>query len=223
MKVNLGKLRQLSQKNKNIIKINKIIESLHDRQDYAKYHFKEFKKLSSFNNEAELVKSWHTMDKESFDKRLALKANIMACIQSIHITHDLLAQLIFNVLNLTKAEKEKLYFYTVITILKRLKNDKYKNLIELLTKLRGGNLENKSSYFNYLRAIVNHSKHTYTIEPKRKLSFSPNAHQRFYFEEFKYSDILYKEIDAEFLINSEYNRESKLIIEIENELINILQ
>lgn len=220
MIVNLDTLRQLSHKSRNTININQIIESLHDRQDYAKYHFKEFKILSSYNNQSELIISCLSMDTESIDKRLAIKANIMACIQSMHITHDLLAQLIFNVLVLTI--NGNITLYQIITYLESLRNGKYSKLLELLIKLAGKDVKNKHLYIGYVSAIVNHSKHTYTIEPKTKTYFYPNVHKRFYFKEFNYKGFLYKEIDAEFLINSEYNREAKLIIEIENELINIL-
>lgn len=221
MEANLDNLRQLCSENRNIAKINKIIESLHDRQDYARYHFKEFQRLSIHTDKSELIMVAISEDNKMKEKRLGLKANIMACIQSIHITHDLLSQLISKILELEIIDR-RISFYEVVKKLSNLENIKYKILLELLIKLRGEKVKEKISYFDYITAIVNHSKHTFTIEPAFKTTFFSEVHRICYFAEFTYKGNLYPEIDAEFLINSEYIRESKLIIEIENELISIL-
>jgi|GEM_PF-6568782 len=46
MQVNLEKLLNLCEQNQNFEEISRAVKSLYYRQDYAKYHYQEFKKLS---------------------------------------------------------------------------------------------------------------------------------------------------------------------------------
>lgn len=216
MEVDLEKLRELCTNNKNLEVISKTIESLHDRQDYARYHFHEFKRLSNNKkSDIEALQLASSLDEEYIKYRIAMKSNIVACMQNMHIIHDLLGWLIFKVLDLNISNKVSLYI--VKKHLKCLDENKYENLLKLLIHL----VENEE--FQYLCDLVNHSKHKYTIEPKFKTNFTGKIERVCYCDEFSQAGNSHEKKDIELFIIVEYAREAKLIIQIENELIKILE
>lgn len=222
MESNLQKLQELCLDNQHFEIIKKIIDGLHNRQEYAIYHYHEYKKITeSIETLSEVFRLALLLDENSYSKQVALKANIMACLHNMHITHDLLGQLIDKVLNLNI--KGKIYLQTVINHLTINTNLQYANLVTLLHKFAGPTIEKAHPFFQYLADIVNHSKHQYTIEPIFKTNLQGQATRSCCFNSFKKGKNSYEEMDSDFFINTEYNREAKLIIQIENELINILQ
>lgn len=221
MKADLNKLKELSKNNKNFEEIVQTIESLHDRQDYAKYHYQEYLKLSNTNENVESILLAISTDDEFIKRRLAIKANIMACIHNMHIIHDYLGYLIFYTLNLEI--KGKIDFYKVLEYLKSLKDYRHKTLLSLLFKFKCEN-NTQFSPFKYLCDISNHSKHKFIIESKATTNLNNkkfNRNSKFFGFTQKNND--YKEMDIDTFIKKEYEREAKLIIEIENELISILE
>lgn len=223
MEANLQQLRQLCSENKNSYEISQIIESLHDREDYAKYHYQEYKRLSDEKESVyEAFKLATSFDQDYIKHRRAMKANIIACMQNMHIIHDLLGFLIFKVLDL-KINNNNIYIRTVINFLKSLNSDRHATLLKLLYKLAGEDNNNQPIYFEYLSDIVNHSKHKYTIEPKFNTNFDAKIERAWYFDNFTHRNKTHEKMDAIFFINTEYSRESNLTIQIENELINILK
>lgn len=215
LKVDLILLRELANKkhDDNISKkIEAIIESLHARQDFARYHYNLFKNtISNINTDLLKLKSAFKADDEAKKNDTTIKANILACIHSIHITHDILAYLIATVLSLDLSERE-------ITFQKvQGKVDDFKNLKNLLSEF------SDSGDYKYLTSYVNHSKHRYHIEPQITWHFTDNKHYNVQFNSFLFKGTKYPSCDVEEFLNREYNRESRLIIKIENELINILK
>ena len=220
MESDLNKLRELCDNKK---EISQIIESLHDKQEYCIYHYLEYKKITeSFDTSLKAIKFVFGLDEDTYAKQIALKSNIMACLHNMHITHDLLGQLIYRTLNLAIPE-DKVYLRTVIRHLHEQNDDRYINLVNLLNQLAGKTKNEAHQYLQYLEDIVNHSKHRYTIEPKFKTNLKRPIERSCYFEAFEKDGRSHKEMDAIFFINTEYNREAKLIMQIENELINILE
>lgn len=217
----MKKLRELCANDK---EISQIIESLHDRQDYAIHHYHEYKKLTeSLNTSEKVIRFFLGINDDAFSKKIALKANIMACLHNMHITHDLLGQLIYRILNLHFSENNKVYLRTVIKYLNDQHDGQYSDLVNLLNQLSGKTKDEAHPYFKYLEDIVNHSKHRYTIEPKCKTNLQGQVAWSCYFEAFVKDGRSHKEMDAIFFINTEFNREAKIIIQIENELISILE
>lgn len=221
MESDLKKMRELCANNK---EISQIIESLHDKQEYCIYHYLEYKKITeSFDTPIKAYKFIFGIDEDSYPKQIALKANIMACLHNMHITHDLLGQLICRALNLSISE-DKVCLRSVIRYLNEQNDDRYSSLVNLLNQLAGKTKNETHQYLQYLEDIVNHSKHRYTIEPKFKTYDLKRPQERScYFEAFTKDGRSHKKMDAIFFINTEYNREAKLIIQIENELISILE
>ncbi|MDD4884040.1 hypothetical protein [Sulfuricurvum sp.] len=215
MESDLKKLKELCGNNK---LISQIIESLHNRQDYAIYHCREYEKITELVNTSDkAIRFFLSNDVEI----IALKANIMACLHNMHITHDLLGQLICRTLNLKI--QGQVYLRKVVTHLNEQQDDRYRDLVNLLNLLAGSTNIKAPLYFQYLVDIVNHSKHRFTIEPKCKTNLQGQVTWSCYFEAFTKDGRSHNEMDAIFFINTEYNREAKLIIQIENELINILE
>lgn len=226
MEVDLQKLKSLCINNINLEIISKIIDSLHDRQDYARYHYKEYERLlDEKKSAAEVIMLAISPDQQYELHRIAMKANIISCIQNMHIIHDLLGFLILKVLDLkivkNGKEVKNIYLRTVINELTSSKDNRYTSLLNLLIQLGGKDVKNQPLYFDYLCEIVNHSKHKYTIEPKFNTNLG-KIERICYFDSFTHNK-LHEKMDAIFFINTEYNREAKLIIEIENELITILE
>jgi len=93
------------------------------------------------------------------------------------------------------------------------------------------NLENMQVLINnlishqnseYLNAIVNVSKHRYVIVPQYSISFVKDEYG-YKFSSFTFNKKDYEEKKIHEFILEEYERESKLVIEIENELIKYLK
>lgn len=220
MKADLNKLKELSKNNKNFEEIVQTIESLHDRQDYARYHYQEYLKLSNTNENVESILLAISMENEFIKRRLAIKANIIACIHNMHIIHDYLGYLIFYTLNLEI--KRKIDFYKVLDYLKSLKDYRYKTLLSLLFEFTCEDENTQFSPFKYLCDISNHSKHKFIIESKATTNFdNRKSNRNSKFVGFTQRNNAYKEMDIDIFIKKEYEREAKLIIEIENELISI--
>ncbi len=216
LEVNLKVLKEFSSKKVSIEsskKINAIIESLHDRQDYARYHYQTYRSIIE-KVDNDLLKFKLALQIEDADKKdmIAIKANITSCIQSIHITHDILAYLISTILSLNLNES-KITFNNVLE-----KVNDYKNLKNLLYEF-----SNEPDY-EYLISYVNHTKHRYHIESNLKFHFTNENHFTATIEAFTFDRKkcwLKRDVD-DFIIH-EYNREQNLILQIENELTNILE
>lgn len=213
--VNLALLKELANRNirHNVSKkIESIVESLYDRQDYAHYHYHTFKNIiSKVDTDLAKFKMAFNMSDDDIRNKTAIQANIFACMQSIHITHDILAYLIATILNLELSERE-------ITF---QKVQKKVNIFENLKNLMNA-FSNHDDY-RYLISYVNHAKHRYHIEPKITYYFVGEKHHTAEFEEFEFKGNQYQKQNVEEFLFREYNREQKLILQIENELINILQ
>lgn len=211
LKVDLAKLKSLVEQTK-VDKIEKIIESLHERQDYTRYHYHSFKNiLDTVNTDLSKFKLALQIDNVDKQNMLAIKANILACIQSLHVTHDILAFLIATVLDLGLDERE-ITFYNV-----EKKCNKFQDLTNLLNEF-----SNHEDY-KYLVSYVNHSKHRFHIDPKFIFHFTGGNHFTATFEAFSFKNYDYESKEIDSFINEEYNREQALILQIENELINILE
>jgi len=215
MKANLLQLKELANKKVTSAiskKIELIIESLHDRQDFARYHFYEYKDvMHTLNNDKLKIEQALQINNKNKKDAIAIKANITACMQNIHITHDILAYLIATVLNLDLNERE-ISFVKV-----KEKSSSFINLKKLLEDFSGHN------DYKYLISYSNHTKHRFHIDSKLTFHFTQDKHYTAIFEKFSFKGNSYTEQAIESFLVREFNREQKLIIAIENELINILQ
>ena len=212
--VNLALLKELiNQKNGNVEskKIEAIIESLHDRQDFARYHYNLFKNtISNVETDSSKLKMAFGTNYDARKNKITIKANILACIHSIHITHDILAYLIVAALKIDLSARE-ISFQKV--------QEKINGFVNLKNQMN--QFSNHDDY-KYLTSYINHSKHRYHIEPQMTWHFVGDKHYTVQFSGFVFKGNNYPPCDAEEFLIREYDRESRLIVKIENELINIL-
>ncbi len=213
MKNGLDLIHELVQENNN--EINSIRESIFDRLDNAKYHYNEYINLSNVKN-IEALKLAFLLDKEEYKKRIALKANIIACIYNIHAIYDYLANLIFYCLKLDM----RIDYISFFNVIKKLENTEYKRLYEILNNFK----EDKECYFMYINDISNHTKHKYIIQPKANTSNRKGDFIReMYFIEFSQKGSNYEKILVDKVLNNAYNNVVILMKDIGEELYCILK
>lgn len=216
--VNLVELRNLAQADMSEERYGAfelIINSLIDRQDYSRYHYKEYRRIIDSKNDIhKQMKLIISDDNKDYWDKVGIMTNALACIQNLHVVHDILAHLIAYALNLEFTNERYINLKNVHTRIQD--NIDYSSVDKLLFEL----IENDD--FRYLGAIVNHSKHKYNIKPSITVSPMEEPSVKCSFSEFSFHDIDYPEKDTDNFFKTEFNRELKLILRIENELINIL-
>ncbi|MCT7507168.1 hypothetical protein [Aliarcobacter cryaerophilus] len=177
--------------------IIKTLNSLDARIMFAEYHFYEYKQITNEEN-------WYIIS----------QANIVACMQNLHSSHDILGYLIYFLLELEFDTPKNIYLNKVFS---KIDKSKYTYLIELLDKLIN------HDDFKYLNAYTNHSKHRHIVNPIFNLGIPDIKKFGFSFDAFKYDKNNYEKRKVDEFLTNEYNREFQLIIQIENELINIIE
>lgn len=205
---------------KNICKKAKeSINSLVKRQEFANYHYVEYKKiLDSKDNNYKKI----NLIFDDYSDNIKIQANVIACMQNMHSAFDILGHVIYYSLNLeanqeTKIQEHKISIKTLGEKLRQVQSkniNQYNNLSLLLEKL----IEN--SDFKHLDAIVNTSKHRYLINSDFTIS---DNFATYFFDSFKYKETDYQKCIVNDFIEREYNREKEFFIKIGNEIIEILQ
>jgi hypothetical protein len=191
-------------------KAKESINSLVKRQEFARYHYIEYKKI--LNSKDSISKNIDLIFDDYADN-IKIEANVVACMQNMHSAFDILGHVIYYAFNLgasekTKIQEDKIY---IKSIRGKLEDEQLKNLLKELIE---------HDDYKYLEAIVNHSKHRYLIN--HDLTIAGNT-TTYFFDAFEYKEINYKKCVVNDFIEREYNREVRLIMQIENELINILE
>lgn len=176
--------------------IIKTLNSLDARIMFVKYHFHEYKQT----------------DRENW--LIVAQANIVACMQNLHSSHDILGYLIYFLLEL---EFDKPRNINLANVIPKIDKANYTYLMELLNKLT-----NHEDY-EYLNAYTNHSKHRHIVNPIFNLGIPDIKQFGFSFDAFEYRNNNYKKRKVDEFLTSEYYRESKIIIQIGNELIKIIE
>ncbi len=216
--VDLVKLRSLVQTNMSEDRYGDfklILNSLIDRQEYAKYHYREYRRIiDSKNNIYKQMTLVIAENNNDYWDKIGIRANALACIQNLHVVHDILAHLITYALDLKFKDERRITLKNVHS--KIQENTDYSSIDNLLVDL----IENDN--FKYMVANVNHSKHKYNIEPSITVSPQKEPSVTCSFSQFSFHGIVYPEKDTDNFFKTEFNRELKLILYIENELIDIL-
>ena len=216
---NLEQLRSLAQKNisqERYKDLRLIIGSLVDRQEYAKYHYREYRRIVDKKNDVHKQVALILSDnKEDYWDQVGIKSNIIACMQHLHTVHDILAHLIAYALDLKYDNERNI---TLKNVCHRIQTDTdFVDLGNLLVDL----VDNDN--FDYLVANVNHSKHKYNIEPSITVAPQEALPIKCDFSQFSHHNAKYPKKNADEFIQEEFNRELRIIIQIENELIQILE
>jgi hypothetical protein len=205
------------------------LDSIFENQDFVRYHYSELNRLVKEHMEGIdgahdyvdliLTNEIDILNKQ-YDYGISYKANIMALVRNLHSINDLLAHTIYfslglNLIKKTQIKPRCLNLYQVKEKLKHIKNAT--GLISDLEKMMSHE-DNQ-----YLNSLVNHSKHRANIAPKLSYELNNSGADiyKFSFQEFEYDDITYEKKLADPFLNSMYDHQSQLIIEIGNK-INLL-
>lgn len=205
------------------------LESIKDRQRYLRYHFDEAK--SSLKDVVFSCTENSSIMKAIFDEahsgpnnkreysKLKMEANLIGCVQSLHTIPDILSHVIYYSLNFnfeTPLAENQVKPEKILGLMKH--KSKLCNLKELFRSII------KNENYDYLSALVNHSKHKSIIKPiyTLRLTKSENNKQEIEFGEFRKNRKCYPSKPAFEFIEAEFERQTKIIIEAGNELNFIL-
>lgn len=200
-------------------------QSLLDRQAFARYHYQEALRLSkafeqSYLQNCSLI---HIYTLEAQQKRVAFEkyiikaaAHATAAVQSLHAIPDILAHVTYFACaqNLgERALKEKAI--ALPTVLGTLQHEqKFRALVALLAKVQSGDL------WQHLAALSNSSKHRSVIRTALSEDWTGARKnlRELQFLSFERDGKSYAALSLQELLEPEYNRLSRIIISLGQEL-----
>lgn len=206
------------------------IQSIFDRQEFARYHYHQaidiledfikddlepesLLKLVLRNRKAE----WTDWD----ECKLKVQANIISCLQCLHVVSDNLGHVIFFGLglNLEEGSQLKQHEISLKRVYSIVKSGAYREIDSLLEEL----IEDEE--YKYLSAIVNHSKHRSIIEPYININLRKlkgEAHEM-WFREFEYGGKPFDKRLVFSFLEPELDRQRLQILKIGNQLNTIVE
>jgi hypothetical protein len=175
--------------------VRKCLESIIDRQRYAKYHFSEYRRLLTEHIDNQLTSKdiykvtlvFKPEERAKLDSCLTrVGANVVACIQSMHSIADIFAHTVYFTLGLNtkqcKLDERKINIRSVTRVLNGM--TEFSEIASILNGII------KHDDFVYLDALVNHSKHRSIVGTV--LSIDPPADGQppytLLFDEFVYDE-----------------------------------
>lgn len=201
--------------------LSQYLDSIVERQEFVRYHYHEAKYLlssyfdDSVNERDFLEKTFFSSgeSREEFeDNRFKAKANLASSVQSLQSISDILSHVIYYSLGLSTLKERDINLNRVTQSLKNTSN--YLQLHTLVTELKSHN------DYEYLNALVNHSKHRSLINADMRLNLQKAGLEmkELVFPTFEYNEKTYPEKPALKFLQNEFDRQSKLIVIIGNEL-----
>ncbi|NVK71994.1 MAG: hypothetical protein HWE24_00835 [Oceanospirillaceae bacterium] len=207
-------------------KLSPSLDSIFENQDFSRFHYFEVQRLieehmKGKNSARDYMRLVLTNDKDTLNSEYEFKtgcrANIFALLKNLHSITDFLAHVLYfsfglDRLNTTKIDPKILNLYRVKKKIKEHLDTP--NLLVLLDHLT------ENSDYKYLRDIVNHSKHRSNIMSQLKYDLQKHGKDIYKISIFAFSidGKSYNAREASDFLNSEYNRQSELVIEIGNEI-----
>lgn len=201
------------------------LNSLHDRQFFAGYHFHEYKRLlaetiDSRLGEVHVLQLLLPSNEESFGAYLTMQkrvaAHVLACVQNLHALADTLAYAVALscALNLSPhCVPERIIGLRLVA--SKLRQDAlFVGVADVLGEIA------QNDQFTHISAISNHSKHRNVVEPCIRVD-ATGADDRPYhleFSELVYEGVCYPSIDVELLLEPTYSFLSNKIVACGNEL-----
>lgn len=201
------------------------LASLHDRQFFAGYHYHEFRRLlhegvDSKLPELHILQIMLPASSEALVSIATLRkhvaANVLACVQSLHALADTLAYAVAYAcgLNLGPAAiaERRISLGAVATALNNRAG--FGNVASILLNVKS------HPDFEYLAALVNHSKHRSIVEPRLHVDATAKEHTPYAlrFRGFNYDGRLFERRDVESLLEPLYSWLSYRIVDCGNEL-----
>lgn len=203
------------------------LNSIVERQEFARYHYHEVKGfmegyMDDNYSDMELFRlvfAGSGSHKEQLeDNKFRARAHIVGFVQSLHSVSDILGHVVYYSLNLSQARTER-----DISLLKVRKwvgaHREYKEI-----KVGLDELINHQDY-EYLTALANYSKHRSIVSLNFNFNLRRSATEmkELVFPSFTYDGTCFRATSAYQFLESEFNRESKLVLEIGNEINRILK
>ncbi|MGZ9709383.1 hypothetical protein ACXX82_00995 [Glaciimonas sp. GNP009] len=204
------------------------LQSIIQRQEFAKFHYHEANDL--FSAFASKRLSGSSILQVAFGVEIIrddfylfmtkFGAHVLACLQSLHAIPDILAHAIYYSTGLDRSGKPiKEAAINVKTVLERLEQTSdLEEVCRYLTSLVD------DGYFGHLTALSNHSKHRSIIPTSLSEDMTgkvPERHQ-LKLAAFTYKKVNYPETCARDFIELEFNRISKLVVDIGNAINTVL-
>ena len=206
------------------------IQSVVDRQRYARYHYQETIKLfdnfvSTHLTDASLLEVTLGVDEgargefELFITKVG--AHVLSCVQSMHAVGDILAHAVFFSLGMNLAPRPLTERAISLTnVIERLRTTtSFRPVFALVEELQTG------GDFDQLTALANHSKHRSIIRASLSEDLTGKCPERhaLKMERFKFCGTTYPEVSVRQFLGPEYDRCSKLVIDIGNAINHVLQ
>ncbi|MGO2233504.1 MAG: hypothetical protein ACTH5B_05475 [Marinomonas sp.] len=207
-------------------KLSPSLDSIFENQDFSRFHYGEIQRLIEehmkdkksakdymrlvITNDVDVLNAEHEF-------KTGCRAHIFALLKNLHSITDFLAHVLYfsfglDRLKTTEIAPKKLNLYTVKDKMKKHFNTpRLLGLIERLTS---------NSDYEYLRDIVNHSKHRSNIMSQLTYDSLKQGKDIYLLSIFAFSidGKSYNARDVSDFLNSEYDRQSELVIEIGNEI-----
>lgn len=203
------------------------LNSIVDRQTYARFHFHETKRilgevLEGRDHKSVLCDLIFGADPnahhEFANRRKHAEAHVIALLQSLHSLSDILAHAIYFALGLnlckaTRLPSKRIYLHQVLPLLPPGK------MTSLLQEL----IDHED--YRYLADIVNHSKHRSVVQTPYSVDATGCDTQPhgLKFATFVYDDHAYPARWADPFMEAEYNRQSALITRIGEHLNDLVR
>ncbi|WP_394808567.1 hypothetical protein [Nitrosomonas sp.] len=200
--------------NKQGMSLTQCLIAIEKRQRFARYHFSEFKRLLE-DNINDLILGNDDNDPHA-------EAHIFALMQCMHGIHDTLAHAIYYALVMDIDSEMQFTDKRNINITnvkgKLLLNNKYKDLVRLITKLVC------NDNYKFLNAYVNHSKHRSLINMVRLIDGKKKENMcQLVFSKFNHNHDSFDEKPITEYIELEYHRQAKLVVDIGIEINKVVQ
>ncbi|WP_460159608.1 hypothetical protein [Pseudomonas sp. S3_F07] len=194
------------------------LDSIEQRQGFASYHYHEALRIITAATSAHrdglqmmlLIFGEDEQASRTFQSAgFQAAAHITACVQSMHTVAEMLAQSLYYAfgMNLDKKKALQPHRVGVRTVSIRLPEGVVKDLLNSLVG---------HDSFIYLSALTNHSKHRSMVRTNYSLDFTGEAASShgLRFSAFEYDGERFSERWVRPTLESEYNRQATLVVEI---------
>ena len=210
-----------------LAKLSPCLNSIVERQEFSRFYYHESKValekiLHDKTDQASLLRlvlPFDSEEREMFeDCKFIARAHILSCIQNMHSMSDILGHVVYYSLNIDKAKQES--DISLKSVIDWVNGDCELDFIKVTL-----DEFTKHNDYKYLSALVNHSKHRSIIEPYFNVNLLKKGRdmQEIRFRGFTFNRIEYPSRIVHEFLESEFDRESILVIKIGNEVNRIVQ
>jgi hypothetical protein len=203
--------------------VRECTRSIVDRQNFARYHYHEARRLSRYFERKHLAGRRSLFELHAADalrsafERFIVKAgaHATACVQSVHAIPDILANAVYYSLGANlgagAVREDKVGVGSVVRVLKRLSHDQLADL--LVQSVQGAD-------WDHLAAVANTSKHRSVVRSSFSEDWTGKRKnlRELQFEIFERGEKQYWSRSLEDTIGPEFERLSKQVIEVGHEL-----